>query len=189
MTSAEQKAKLRRQIRERLDDLSSDERAQAAFSLHQQLDLLELEGPILGFLPLPDEIDLTGFLATRIDDLIAVPEVDWSSRTMRLRRLTGFSDHDLRTDRHGLRTPRDAEEIPVEILSTILVPGLAFDRRGQRLGRGGGFYDRLLAEVRLDVRILGVAFSEQIVEAVPFEPWDRRVQRIITPTGVLAGGS
>jgi len=62
----------------------------------------------------------------------------------------------------------------------ILIPGIAFDLHGRRLGRGKGFYDRLLTEIR-GVKC-GIAFDEQIVEKIPVEPHDVRMDFILTPT-------
>jgi 5-formyltetrahydrofolate cyclo-ligase len=62
----------------------------------------------------------------------------------------------------------------------VLVPGVAFDSHGRRLGRGKGFYDQLLAFVRGTK--CGVAFDEQIVPEIPIEPHDVRLNCILTPT-------
>ena len=62
----------------------------------------------------------------------------------------------------------------------ILVPGVAFDLHGRRLGRGKGFYDQLLAGVRGTT--CGVAFDVQVVRELPQEPHDARVNCILTPT-------
>jgi 5-formyltetrahydrofolate cyclo-ligase len=70
--------------------------------------------------------------------------------------------------------------VPLNQLDLVLVPGIAFDLAGRRLGRGKGFYDRLLAEVR--GHKCGVAFDAQIVAEVPEEPHDMRVDSILTPT-------
>jgi 5-formyltetrahydrofolate cyclo-ligase len=66
----------------------------------------------------------------------------------------------------------------------ILVPGLAFDRRGMRLGRGGGFYDRLLES--FSGTKVGICFEEQLLEGVPVEPHDMAVDYLVTPSGILA---
>ena len=66
----------------------------------------------------------------------------------------------------------------------ILVPGLAFDIRGMRLGRGGGFYDRLL-ENFAGTKV-GICFEGQLLDAVPAEPHDIAVDYLVTPSGVLA---
>lgn len=71
--------------------------------------------------------------------------------------------------------PRDAGPI-----DAALVPGTAFDRRGNRVGRGGGHYDRLLAELSPNTLRIGLAFGEQIVEELPSEPHDQRVDLIVT---------
>lgn len=65
----------------------------------------------------------------------------------------------------------------------IVVPGLAFTSAGARLGQGGGWYDRLLAEVRSDCLTVGVCFAEQIVEDLPTEPHDIAVELIVTDCG------
>jgi len=69
----------------------------------------------------------------------------------------------------------------------ILVPGLAFDLRGGRLGRGKGFYDRFLAEAR-GLRA-GVCFDDQLVDGVPLEPHDLRMDFVVTPSAIYRCGS
>jgi 5-formyltetrahydrofolate cyclo-ligase len=65
----------------------------------------------------------------------------------------------------------------------ILVPGLAFTRDGHRLGRGGGFYDRYLSQLSAGTIKLGVCFDAQVVENLPAEAHDQRVDEVITETG------
>ena len=69
----------------------------------------------------------------------------------------------------------------------ILMPLLAFDARGYRLGYGGGFYDRTLAQLRTlkPVLTIGLAFDEQRVEAVPHVDYDQRLDWVLTPSGPL----
>lgn len=81
----------------------------------------------------------------------------------------------------GIREPKaSCAEIPLERLGLILVPGVAFDLHGRRLGRGRGFYDRLLPEIR-GVKC-GVAFDEQMVDTVPAGRLDMRMDFVLTPT-------
>lgn len=75
--------------------------------------------------------------------------------------------------------------VPVAELDVILVPGLAFTRTGARLGRGGGYYDRLLAQPQCRARRLAVAFEAQIIEDIPCEAHDQRVPQIITESGLI----
>jgi 5-formyltetrahydrofolate cyclo-ligase len=76
---------------------------------------------------------------------------------------------------------------PVEIaaLDLILVPGLAFTRDGLRLGRGGGYYDRLLAHPQCRAHRLAMAYDCQIIDHIPVEPHDQRVHQIITESGLI----
>jgi 5-formyltetrahydrofolate cyclo-ligase len=81
----------------------------------------------------------------------------------------------------GIREPTEGcAKVRVNRLDLVLVPGVAFDLHGRRLGRGKGFYDQLLAAVR--GKTCGVAFDEQIVREVPVEPHDSDVNCILTPT-------
>ena len=61
----------------------------------------------------------------------------------------------------------------------IVVPGVAFDRKGNRLGRGKGYYDRFLSQ-HLEVKRIGICFDFQLVEEVPSEPFDIRMDEVIT---------
>jgi 5-formyltetrahydrofolate cyclo-ligase len=76
----------------------------------------------------------------------------------------------------GLDAIADAE--------VILVPALAVDLRGHRLGRGGGSYDRALTRVRPGQTVLAVVHDDEVLDAVPFEPHDRIVDGALTPSGV-----
>ena len=87
----------------------------------------------------------------------------------------------------GIPEPR-AEASPAgNEFDLILVPGLAFDLRGGRLGRGKGYYDRFLAEAH-GLRA-GVCFDDQIVGDVPLEPHDLRMDFVVTPSSVYRCGS
>lgn len=80
----------------------------------------------------------------------------------------------------------DQPTLPVASLDLILVPGLAFTRDGRRLGRGGGYYDRLLAARAPHTAVLGVCFGIQLAADLPSEPHDQRVDVVVTENGPLA---
>jgi 5-formyltetrahydrofolate cyclo-ligase len=97
----------------------------------------------------------------------------------------GDIDRDTRPGRWGIREPDPARCPAIDPLEVdlVLLPGVAFDRRGGRLGYGAGFYDRLLTRLRTDcVRVAG-AFSLQVVAEVPLEPHDQRFQCLVTEAG------
>ena len=128
---------------------------------------------VAAFLPLPSEPQIGSLFESRNVciprvrgekcDLVMLPknlaDADW--------RLHGAEFDALRT-------------IDFSIVDFILVPGLAFTEDGARLGRGGGYYDRLLASCPGRTRRIGVCFAAQIVSALPIEPHDQRVERVIT---------
>lgn len=75
--------------------------------------------------------------------------------------------------------------IPIAALDLILVPGLAFTRDGARLGRGGGYYDRLLAHPQCRAKRIAIAYDLQLVDRIPLEPHDQHVHQIITESGLI----
>ncbi len=81
--------------------------------------------------------------------------------------------------------PAGAARRTVDEADLVLVPGVAFDRAGGRLGRGGGWYDRALARVRPGVPVVGLAYDVCVVDAVPMQPHDRTVDLIVTPTRLI----
>jgi 5-formyltetrahydrofolate cyclo-ligase len=81
-------------------------------------------------------------------------------------------------------TPSDAGTVETHHFDVILVPGLAFDRNGARLGQGGGWYDRVLADAP-HVAAIGICFDCQMVPHIPSESHDRRVALVVTETQVI----
>lgn len=83
---------------------------------------------------------------------------------------------------HGLAEARVVS--PTEI-TAIIVPGLAFTKGGQRLGRGGGYYDRYLASLQPATHKIGVCFAVQIVDSLPIEPHDQKMDVVVTENGLV----
>lgn len=87
----------------------------------------------------------------------------------------------------GLIEPqaKRARKVPIPEPEAILVPALAFDRHGYRLGFGGGYYDRFLPTLACLPLLIGPAYAFQILKSIPVEPWDRPVELIVTPDALL----
>ena len=130
---------------------------------------------IYGFAPLGSEPDWLG------DDRPADPILAFPRATAD--GLAFFADRELQPGLFGALEPPGTTPAPAPDL--ILVPGLAFDRAGFRLGRGGGFYDRFLASLSEPRPVLcGVCFSCQILPAVPREPHDSRMDYLLSDKGL-----
>jgi 5-formyltetrahydrofolate cyclo-ligase len=179
-----EKNALRAVQRRRLAELGAEERGERSQNLLARLPALpawKAARSVLLFAPLPEEPDLdllwtNGGLAGKE---CAYPRV--AGKQMQLWRVRSLADLQAAA-RWGLREPAVEGSVSVGLdeCDVVLVPGLAFDRRGARLGRGGGFYDRLLAGRRGGTFLVGVAFAFQIVPEVPVAAHDVIMDAVVT---------
>ncbi|MGH8713108.1 MAG: 5-formyltetrahydrofolate cyclo-ligase [Casimicrobiaceae bacterium] len=132
-------------------------------------------------LPFGSEWDSLPLLLRALDlgKTVALPRVDAAARTLELCRLTE-PGRDVRPGYRGIPEPRaHCTAVPAAAIDWVLVPGVAFDPFGHRLGYGGGYYDRLLPLLRPDaVRVAG-AFELQLVDRIPVAPHDVPVQAVV----------
>ena len=179
------KAALREEIRARVKGFSSAARASASAEICARLqtqDVWRAAKSVLLFAPLPDEPDIWPLLAEALaaNKTVALPSFVPGTNVYTARRIIDPA-RDLVIGKFGIREGADVSpEMELNHLDLALVPGVAFDLHGGRLGRGKGFYDRLLADVRGTK--CGVAFDEQVVDAVPVGPLDIPLNCILTPT-------
>lgn len=141
-------------------------------------------GMVATYLAMEHEIDVAG----------ATDGPAWSPAVPRVEPGGGLSLHRLDQDRlvrhrFGFREPdSESEPLALDDIDVILVPGAVFDRDGYRIGHGGGMYDRLLAELPVGPVRVGVAVDANVVERLPRESHDRRVDWVATETGVQRVG-
>lgn len=108
---------------------------------------------------------------------IAVPRCDRETRTMEAVEVADLTE--LKAGAYGILEPnQDAKVFSKEEIDVVLVPGLAFDSAGYRLGYGGGYYDKYLAG--FSGAVLGLAFRDCIAEKLPRDEFDRPVEEVIT---------
>jgi 5-formyltetrahydrofolate cyclo-ligase len=179
------KTALRKQIRDALQKIPPAVRSAASAQIRTRLKeqpFWQNAAAILFFAPLPDEADVWPLLEETLagGKTATLPRYDSASNDYLACRVQNLQN-EIGPGQFGIREPvAGCAEIPLERLGLILVPGVAFDWSGRRLGRGRGFYDRFLAEIR-GVKC-GVAFDEQMVDAVPVGKLDIRMDFILTPT-------
>jgi 5-formyltetrahydrofolate cyclo-ligase len=179
------KALLRKQIRGALEKISPAARTALSAQIRDRLKesaVWKNAGSVLFFAPRPDELDLWPLLEDALagGKIAALPRYHPANKNYVACRVQNVRS-DIVTGQFGLREPAaPCPEIPLSRLDLILVPGVAFDWHGGRLGRGKGFYDRLLAGTR-GVKC-GIAFDGQMVNDVPVGLSDVRMNFIMTPT-------
>lgn len=183
------KRALRQEVLARLKNLTAARRVEAgaqARALLIQQPVWKAAQSVLFFAPMPEELDVWPLLAEALgaDKTAALPR--FVPQTKSYIACPILDPHlDVSPGYYGIREPVErCARAPLNRLDLILVPGVAFDLHGRRLGRGKGFYDQLLAAVR-GTRC-GVAFDEQIVPQLPVEPHDVALDCIVTPTRWLA---
>ncbi len=180
------KIALRKQLLAARRSLSPEARAQAAAAIQAVLrDLVRAQSPamIAGYIPLgpePGGPDLPEVLGDRLILPVLLPDndLDWV-------RYEG--PETLRAGRMGLREPSGPRlgVGAVAEATLMIVPALAVDRTGMRLGRGGGSYDRALARAR-QAYTVALLHDGELLATVPAEPHDRRVHAAITPAEGLS---
>ena len=188
---AQSKAQLRRELKSRCGVLDPVERArQSALVRARVLDLAEWREArsVALFDPRGDEPDIRPLFAEvlRTGRRAAFPGWDPDNESYCFREVCG--EGDFLVGRFGLREPSpDCPRIVPESLDLALVPGVAFTLVGARLGRGRGFYDRLLASFRGTA--CGVCFDFQVLEKIPVAAHDVKMQRVLSPTSATRDGA
>ncbi|MFC1474474.1 5-formyltetrahydrofolate cyclo-ligase [bacterium] len=117
---------------------------------------------------------------------VVVPVTNIEERTLTASLLLDYNS-ELAPGAFGIPEPMEGcvRPVPPEEIDFIALPGAAFDRRGNRVGYGGGFYDRFTEKRRPDVPLVALAFSCQVIDSVPTEPHDRPVDYIITEKEII----
>jgi 5-formyltetrahydrofolate cyclo-ligase len=133
---------------------------------------------IASFAALPDEVDLTELVTLFPEKRWLFPRVDGEQVFFHA---TADPSNDLVRGAFGILEPRaDSARVPLDEIDAFFCPGMAFDHQGGRLGRGKGFYDRLLSQARTDAHKIGIAFPSQIVPTTHCEPHDIPMDEVIS---------
>lgn len=172
MCIIDRKKRLRRRIRGSVGDAARD------VSIWQQLESLPefaKADSVLLYWSMPSEAGTHSFLKRWYGrKKLYLPRV--AGETLEIRE---YIPEDMQEGYRGIMEPSPQAPIVTEV-DLVVVPGMAFDAKGNRLGRGGGFYDRLLPS--LTCPKVGVCRQNQLVEEVPVQEWDQKVDIVITPS-------
>lgn len=188
----QQKRLLRRELQRRRDALDAAWRAEASGAICQQLTTLpvyQAAQVVHCYLPIRSEVDTRPLLQHALAHRrrVVVPVVVPGLAELTHSWLASLAEADLETGAFGVLQPRTLHPAHPGAWHLVCVPLLAFNRRGQRLGYGKGYYDRLLTvQAAQRVPAVGVAFAMQEVADLPTEPHDTALDWIVTEREVIA---
>ncbi len=183
------KVELRRLLQNRLLSMPDEQRQEKSRKACRNLiatERFQEASTVMIFLSLPHEVDTSEAIlhAWQLGKTVGVPKISWQQRHMipvAIQSLeTGFS-----TGALGLRNPVEGMPVPFEQIDLVVSPALGYDRQGNRLGRGGAFYDRFFANETLTASRCGFAFIEQVVDSIPVTENDEPVHFLVTDEGMI----
>jgi 5-formyltetrahydrofolate cyclo-ligase len=187
MSTQAMKQSLRQSIIALRDQLPPHERVRLSHEVMARIGRMPayiVAETVLGYLNFGTELAVEAWLQQAVADgkRVLLPRVNRASKHLELYQVKDLQ-HDVAPGLWGIREPlveRCAREEQLGTVDFILLPGVAFTRSGARLGYGGGFYDRLLAHVPGRPALVAGAFSLQMVDELPQEATDRRVEWVVT---------
>lgn len=184
------KKDLRKAIRNLNLALSKPERQDYSISVTQQIlasPLWRKSNVVLLFSSLPDEMDTSHLVECAIKEgkQIILPVISGDDTL----ELYYYHPQHLTQGRYNILEPDPRCDKKIEDLSKIdlaLIPGIAFTESGHRLGRGKGYYDRLLPQ--LSCPCYGVAYPHQVLPSLPLDPWDKQLNGVFFPNSYHSFG-
>src|SRR5947207_13339344 len=183
------KSLLRRQLREKLAAMPEEVRhhksVQACTFIAGSAEFAAAR-VIMLYLSTPTEVDTSplALKAWQAGKTVVVPKVSWDQRRMLPVEISSLADH-VTTSGPGVREPAGGKPVPVDFIDFVVVPGLGFDSKGYRIGRGMGFYDRFLAQAEFIGTSCGLAFDDQIVPSdLPVLEHDIPLSMLVSDRGI-----
>jgi 5-formyltetrahydrofolate cyclo-ligase len=178
------KASLRQHYRKLLKGQSTQERLRKSLEVARQfwkLPAIQKAGNILFYASMPGEVDTLAMIQQALvsGKRVSLPVVEENQK--KLTPTLILSMEELHITKFGVAEPdrNPQKTVALDALDAVVVPGLAFDGRHNRLGRGLGYYDRFLSVLPQTAATIGLAFDFQITESLPVDAHDVRLQQII----------
>jgi 5-formyltetrahydrofolate cyclo-ligase len=183
----QRKRAIRREVISRRDALPAEARADASARIAATvMELPEVRDArtVMVFWSFGSEVD-TAPLIERLfaaDRRVVLPRVEDEDVVA----VVYLAGDEVAAAAFGAMQPTGATVVEPSEVDLVIVPGVAFDRQGRRVGYGGGYYDRFLPRTRADVPAIAIAFSQQVVDGtLPAASFDRRVDAIVTEDGIV----
>jgi 5-formyltetrahydrofolate cyclo-ligase len=184
------KQQLRKEQLRIRDELSKTDRRTISDKICQnliQLPQFQQAKSILFYMAIRSEVDMQIALEYALNHgkKVVLPRTDPVKHFIELYSVESVSE--LEKGAYGILEPQInmSNKIKINQLQIVIVPGVAFDLKGYRLGYGGGYYDRFLANCPFHILRIGVAFLEQVVTTVFPEEYDQPMHLVITPIEII----
>jgi len=183
------KRRLRKEMKALLAAMGTEEaagRSRAACTNLLALPQFTAARAVMLYNPIVGEVDCVpvALSAWRHGKTVLLPKVSYEQRHLLPVECLSLDD-EMVPGSFGIGEPAGGRPWPLELIDFVVVPALAYDRRGYRLGRGGGFYDRFLTRDEVRAVACGLGFSRQLVDALPVQPHDRRLDLLVTDVEIL----
>ena len=183
------KAQFRRELQNGLLSITSEQRSEKSRKACQNLVSIpqfQSASMIMMFLSLPHEVDTSEAIlnAWQLGKAVVVPKVSWQQRHMIAVQINSL-ETGISTEASGLQNPIAGVPVAFEAIDLVVTPGLGFDKKGNRLGRGGSYYDRFFANTKLKASRCGFGFAEQLVETIPVAQHDEPVDIVVTEKEII----
>ena len=183
------KAQLRRELQNCLLSITSEQRSEKSRKACRNLVSIpqfQSASTVMMFLSLPHEVDTSEAIlnAWQLGKTVAVPKVSWQQRHMIAVQINSL-ETGISTEASGLQNPIAGVPVAFEEIDLVVTPGLGFDKKGNRLGRGGSYYDRFFANTELKASRCGFGFAEQLVEKIPGAEHDEPVDIVVTEKEII----
>jgi 5-formyltetrahydrofolate cyclo-ligase len=139
------------------------------------------------YFPLRGEIDTTEMVRKESEKRFCFPVMDLEKKELKAFEVKNLESDFVRGP-YGIKQPdtKRTKEVDIKDIDLVVVPGLAFDYQRNRLGRGGGFYDRFLKKLSPPTKRVGVAFDFQILERLPIHlAFDEKVDIVVSEHSVI----
>ena len=180
------KSEIRKQVLARRDALPTEQRRALSERITRRLLALEAYRDarcVMAYASFGSEFETGGFIADVLaqDKALVLPRVERGGRTLQLHAVTDPA-RQLAPGVWGIPQPLAdlCPPVPASQLDFVLVPGVAFTRRCERLGYGGGYYDRFIRSLVPRPPLVAAAFALQVVPMLPMSETDQRVDLVVT---------
>lgn len=187
----EKKQEVRKDIEKKFSSLSEDEIANKNKAIEQRLfefaNFLEAR-IVLFYVGANCEVATQNIIKKgyEYNKIIVIPVFNQANNKFKLLKVDNI-DTDMAEGPYGIKEPdpKKCKIVPIECIDIAIIPGIAMDEKGGRIGPGNGLYDRLIPELPVTTRKVGLAVEDQIIPQVPMESHDKYVDIVITEKRVI----